>query len=648
MTTGRRARVANAAPRKPTVAMTPMSNMIDAVSTRRHPSRDLRGSSARADVHRPRTEVPIPTRRIAAPPTNSYCQGDPPGDSVVGGLPEKSFITSPNVRRAMAGDWHALRAEAVLQRLAASPLGLSSREARERLARVGPNELVQTARISPLRILLSQFTDVLVIVLIAAALLSAALGLSQNETADLYDALLIIVIVVMNAILGFVQEYRAERSLEALKTLAAPKAHVLREGELVSVPSRELVPGEAIVLTAGDRVPADARLLEVASLRVNEASLTGESLPVSKTVEPLPRDAFLGDRRNMVFMGTTVDGGRGKAVVVETGMGTELGKIAGLVQQEAKEETPLQRQLDRLGRQIGIAVLAAAGLIFLIGILREPDPSHIELLFLTAVGLAVAAIPEGLPAIVTISLAIGLQRMIRRRPGPKAPGGRGPRRRFGHLLRQDGHADERGDERPNPRRRVARIRGPWRGIRSPWRGTGRGRGRPRGRSTRPPAAPQVRGPLQRRRSEKGERSLDRRGRPDGRRTPGDGPSRGPRSRGGAIPKPPRRGDRVYLRAEEDVDSSCPAVGARPPGGARCPRRRTAPPARRRRGHVVRQRRPGTDPRGLHAPSGRRGAPTSHRLRSQAVSVPEPGDGHARPPRARLRVPRVPPGAPSVA
>src|SRR6266571_2080856 len=283
MTTGRRARVANAAPRKPTVAMTPMSNMIDAVSTRRHPSRDLRGSSARADVHRPRTEVPIPTRRIAAPPTNSYCQGDPPGDSVVGGLPEKSFITSPNVRRAMAGDWHALRAEAVLQRLAASPLGLSSREARERLARVGPNELVQTARISPLRILLSQFTDVLV-----------------------------------------------------------------------------------------------------------------------------------GDRRNLLVVGTTVDGGRGKAVVVETGMGTELGKIAGLVQQEAKEETPLQRQLERLGRQIGIAVLAAAGLIFLIGILREPDPSHIELLFLTAVGLAVAAIPEGLPAIVMISLAIGLQRMIRR------------------------------------------------------------------------------------------------------------------------------------------------------------------------------------------------------------------------------------------
>jgi Ca2+-transporting ATPase len=312
----------------------------------------------------------------------------------------------------MADDWHALSAEAALQRLDASPLGLTSTEARRRIERYGPNELVQTQKISPLRILLSQFTDVLVIVLIIAAIISAALGLSQNETADLYDAALIIVIVIMNAILGFVQEYRAERSLEALKNLAAPKAHVVREGETVAVPSRDLVPGDVTVLAAGDRVPADARLLEVASLRVTEASLTGESTPVSKAVEPLPRDAFLGDRRNMVFMGTSIDVGRAKAVIVETGMSTELGKIAGLVQQETKEDTPLQKQLDRLGRQIGIAILLAAGLIFAIGVFR--DPGHIELLFLTAVGLSVAAIPEGLPAIVTISLALGLQRMIRR------------------------------------------------------------------------------------------------------------------------------------------------------------------------------------------------------------------------------------------
>src|SRR5436309_2788125 len=323
-----------------------------------------------------------------------------------------SFITNANVQRAMADDWHALRAEAVLQKLDSSPLGLTSRQAAERLSRFGPNELVQTARVSPLRILLSQFVDVLVIVLIIAAIISASLGVLQGQNEDLYDAVLIIVIVIMNAILGFVQEYRAERSLEALKSLAAPKAHVLREGGVVAVPSRELVPGDVVVLAAGDRIPADARLLEVASLRVNEASLTGESLPVSKAVEPLPRDSFLGDRKNMAFMGTAVDGGRGKAVIVETGMATQLGKIAGLVQQETKEETPLQRQLDRLGRQIGIAVLLAAGLIFVIGVVR--DPGHIELLFLTAVGLSVAAIPEGLPAIVTISLALGLQRMIRR------------------------------------------------------------------------------------------------------------------------------------------------------------------------------------------------------------------------------------------
>src|SRR5712691_7358665 len=327
-------------------------------------------------------------------------------------LSGKRFITNTNIGRAMADDWHAVSAEAVLQRLDASPLGLTSLQARERFQRVGPNELVQGTKISPFRIFLSQFTDVLVIVLIIAAVISAVLGVSQGESADLWDAVLIIVIVIMNAILGFVQEYRAERSLEALKNLAAPKAHVLREGGIVAVPSRELVPGDVAVLTAGDRIPADARLLEVASLRVNEASLTGESLPVSKAVEVLPRDSFLGDRKNMVFMGTSVDGGRGKAVIVETGMATQLGTIAGLVQQETKEETPLQKQLDRLGRQIGVAVLLAAGLIFVIGVLR--DPGHIELLFLTAVGLSVAAIPEGLPAIVTISLALGLQRMIRR------------------------------------------------------------------------------------------------------------------------------------------------------------------------------------------------------------------------------------------
>ena len=311
--------------------------------------------------------------------------------------------------------WHAVPVDAAFERQDSSPDGLSASAAAERLAKVGPNELVQTTRISPLKIFLEQFTNVLVIILMIAAAISGYLGLSKGDAAELWDAGLIVVIVVLNAILGFVQEYRAERSLQALKALAAPKAHVVRDGTIVAIPSRDLVPGDVVALSAGDRVPADLRLFDVASLRTNEASLTGESTPVGKHVEVLPAKTFLGDRKNMAYMGTSVDGGRGRGLVVATGMSTELGTIAGLVQQETKEETPLQKQLDRLGKQIGIAILVIAAVIFAIGMLEEADPAaHVELLFLTAVGLAVAAIPEGLPAVVTISLALGLQRMIRR------------------------------------------------------------------------------------------------------------------------------------------------------------------------------------------------------------------------------------------
>ncbi len=319
------------------------------------------------------------------------------------------------MQKPMAEDWHAVDLETAFERQSSSPVGLPTTDAAKRLEKVGPNELVQTTRISPMKIFLEQFTDVLVIILMIAAAISAYLGLSKGESTEIYDAALIVVIVILNSVLGFVQEYRAEKSLQALKALAAPKAHVVRGGEALAIASRELVPGDVVLLAAGDKVPADVRLFEVASLRTNEASLTGESTPVSKATTPLPREAFLGDRRNMAFMGTTVDGGRGKALVVETGMRTELGKIAGMVQQETKEETPLQKQLDRLGRQIGLAILGIAAVIFFMGLFIESDPvGHIELLFLTAVGLAVAAIPEGLPAVVTISLALGLQRMIRR------------------------------------------------------------------------------------------------------------------------------------------------------------------------------------------------------------------------------------------
>ena len=319
------------------------------------------------------------------------------------------------IRSSMPEAWHAVDVATLFERQASSPTGLSKGEASERLARMGPNELVQTTRISPIRILFEQFTDVLVIILIIAAVISGYLGISKGDSTELWDAVLIAIIVVLNSILGFVQEFRAEKSLQALKALAAPKAHVVREGEALVVPARELVPGDAVMLAAGDKVPADLRLFEVASFRTNEASLTGESTPVSKTTAVLPADAFLGDRKNMTFMGTTVEGGRGKGLVVATGMATELGKIAGLVQQETKEETPLQRQLDRLGRQIGLIILGIAAAVFVIMFLKEADPmGKLELLFLTAVGLAVAAIPEGLPAVVTISLALGLQRMIKR------------------------------------------------------------------------------------------------------------------------------------------------------------------------------------------------------------------------------------------
>ncbi len=319
------------------------------------------------------------------------------------------------IHDSMPEAWHSTDVETAFERQASAPTGLSKGEAAERLIKVGPNELVQTTRISPLRIFLEQFTDVLVIILIIAAAISAYLGLSRNESTEVWDAVLIAIIVVLNSVLGFFQEFRAEKSLQALKALAAPKAHVLREGETLVVPSRDLVPGDVVLLAAGDKIPADLRLFEAASLRTNEASLTGESTPVSKATGVLPQDAFLGDRRNMSFMGTSVEGGRGKGLVVATGMRTELGKIAGLVQQETKEETPLQRQLDRLGRQIGLIILGIAAAVFLLMFVKEVDPmANLELLFLTAVGLAVAAIPEGLPAVVTISLALGLQRMIRR------------------------------------------------------------------------------------------------------------------------------------------------------------------------------------------------------------------------------------------
>jgi Ca2+-transporting ATPase len=283
--------------------------------------------------------------------------------------------------------------------------GLSEELATERFEEFGPNLLEAVGRVSPWRQFASQFTEFIVLVLIAAAVLS---GILQ----EWMDAIAILVIVVLNAILGFIQEYRAERALEALKKMAAPMARVIRHGEARNVPAEELVPGDVIALAMGDLVPADARLLEDHLLQVDEASLTGESVPVKKRAKAvLLENAPLADRCNMVYSSTVVTYGKGTALVTATGMGTELGKIAHLVQTVGRETTPLQDQLDKVGKLLVYGCILIVAAVFGLGLWRGVPPVE---MFLTAVSLAVAAIPEGLPAVVTIALALGVRRMVQR------------------------------------------------------------------------------------------------------------------------------------------------------------------------------------------------------------------------------------------
>ncbi len=300
-------------------------------------------------------------------------------------------------------EWHSLGPSAVASRLRTSTAtGLSSREAERRLAEVGPNALAPPRKVSALAMFVGQFQDFMVLALLAAAGVSVALG-------EVADALAILAIVTLNAFLGFFQEYRAERSLEALKELSAPAARVIREGVPVEVRAKEVVPGDLLVIEVGDRLPADARIVEQVALEVEESALTGESLPAAKRSDDLlPPECALGDRRNMVFMGTVVTRGRGRAIIVATGMATELGRIAHLIQEGRDEATPLQRRLEHLGRTLVVACVALCALVSLVGVLRGEG---IVEMFLAGVSLAVAAIPEGLPAVVTIALAIGVQRM---------------------------------------------------------------------------------------------------------------------------------------------------------------------------------------------------------------------------------------------
>jgi len=300
--------------------------------------------------------------------------------------------------------WHSLSAAQVLSRLGSDRDGLSRAEAAERLEKYGYNELEGDDSVSPLRLLLEQFKNVLIIILLIAVALSAFLG----ETTD---AIVIFIIILFAAGLGFFQEYRAGRAIQALRRMAAPLASVLRGGTETDMPARELVPGDVILLTTGDMVPADARIIEEFNLRTNEAPLTGESNAVDKIVDRIDGDVSLGDRLNMVFAGTVAVYGRGRAVVVETGSGTEFGQIARMLKEVREEKTPLQVNLDSIGKYIAIGALILCAALAGMGIWRGHAP--LEML-IWGVSLAVAAVPEALPAVVTISLALGVKRMVKR------------------------------------------------------------------------------------------------------------------------------------------------------------------------------------------------------------------------------------------
>ena len=301
-------------------------------------------------------------------------------------------------------NWYSLTAEETIKTLSSSLQGLSREEVQRRLAQFGPNELVEKKGVAAWMMFLGQFKSFLIIILLVAVVLSAIRG-------EVGNAIVILAIVVFATLLGFVQEYRAERAMDALKKMAAPTATVLRDGRETEVPARELVPGDIFLLSTGDRIPADARLVQAINLKTDEAPLTGESIPVEKTTATLAGELNVGERENMVFAGTVVVYGRGMAIVTATGMTTEFGKIAAMLQGVKAEETPLQANLDRIGKWIGIGALVLSFVLAGVGIWRGQGVTE---MFLWGVSLAVAVVPEALPAVVTICLSLGVRRMLRR------------------------------------------------------------------------------------------------------------------------------------------------------------------------------------------------------------------------------------------
>ena len=302
-------------------------------------------------------------------------------------------------------NFHSIDIKETLEKLKTSEKGLSAREAEKRIERYGYNEIEAEEGAKPITIFFKQFADPLVYILIAAIGISVFVG-------ETLDAIAIGAIVILNAILGFIQEFRAERAIALLKKLSAPDAVVIRDGKEQVVPAKLLVPGDIIVLREGEKVPADARVIESFSLHTDESMLTGESVPVSKTSHKFKEETVLSERKNMLYSSTIVTMGHGKAIVTDTGDKTELGKITTMVSSIERSETPLQKRLKAFGKHLGLIVLAVIFVVFIIGILRKFE--FVEML-MTAISLAVAAVPEGLPAIVTISLAIGIQRMLRRK-----------------------------------------------------------------------------------------------------------------------------------------------------------------------------------------------------------------------------------------
>jgi P-type Ca2+ transporter type 2C len=300
--------------------------------------------------------------------------------------------------------WHSFDVEKTLRELGSTPSGLSEEEAKQRLLKYGRNELKAQKKESPVLVFLKQFMSPLIYVLVIAAVISFVVG-------HYTDAFVILGILILNASIGFFQETQAERSMQALLEMASPKAKVKRGGNLSIVPAGGLVPGDIIQLEAGDSIPSDARLIEAVNLKINESTLTGESMPVDKDISVVDENTTIADRSNMIFMGTTVTSGRGTAVVVKTGMSTEMGQIAGGMEEVKSEETPLQKSVNQLSRYLVFLFLGATALLLIVGLLKGLGWME---MFLLAVAAAVSSIPEGLPAVLTVVLSIGMRSMARR------------------------------------------------------------------------------------------------------------------------------------------------------------------------------------------------------------------------------------------